>query len=193
MLTNEETLLGRGPIREQEGKGIQESCAATWLPVLDFMVMGLVSGLPLANHSDSGFFLVARTLLSQDAFLRWGFCEIGRTSGVSFWPFPNSSGWWWLVSFIFFTRTTCHKTTHANGCYGAWPGWAVSLSVSPNRSISLTNFISQSLSAFGGIQAGIHTPITVLALPGMRLTGLLQDSFPTSHTISHFNLPLKGG
>ena len=31
-----------------------------------FMVMGLVSGLSLANHSDSGSFLVAYTLLSQD-------------------------------------------------------------------------------------------------------------------------------
>ena len=25
----------------------------------------------------------------------------GRTSGISFWPFPKSSGWWWLVSFVF--------------------------------------------------------------------------------------------
>ena len=28
-----------------------------WLRVLGFMVMGLVSGLSLANHSDLGFFL----------------------------------------------------------------------------------------------------------------------------------------
>ena len=68
MLTNEETLLGRGPIREQEGKGIQEGCSATWLPVLGFMAMGLVSRLSLPNHSDSGSFLVAHTLLSQDGF-----------------------------------------------------------------------------------------------------------------------------
>ena len=54
-----------------------------------------------------------------------------RTCGVSFWPFPNSSCWWWLISSVFLTRTTCRKTTHADGYYGAWPGWAVSISVPP--------------------------------------------------------------
>ena len=47
----------------------------------------------------------------------------GRTGGVSFWPFPNSAGWWR------FTRTSCCKTAHANGYCGTWPGWAVSISV----------------------------------------------------------------
>ena len=46
----------------------------------------------------------------------------GRTCGVSFWPFLNSSGWWWLISSMFLTRTSCRKTTHANGYYSAWPG-----------------------------------------------------------------------
>ena len=55
----------------------------------------------------------------------------GRTCGVSFWPFPNSSSCWWLISSIFLTRTCCRKTTHANYYYGAWPGWAVSISVLP--------------------------------------------------------------
>ena len=55
----------------------------------------------------------------------------GLTCGVSFRPFANSSSWWWLISPVFLTRTSCHKTTHANGYYGAWPGWAVSVSVLP--------------------------------------------------------------
>ena len=55
----------------------------------------------------------------------------GRTCGVSFWPFPNSSSWWRLVSSVFLTRTSCCKTTHANGYYAAWPGWAVSISMLP--------------------------------------------------------------
>ena len=55
----------------------------------------------------------------------------GRTCRVSFWPFLNSSSWWWLISSMFLSRTSCHKTTHANGYYGAWPGWAVSVSVLP--------------------------------------------------------------
>ena len=55
----------------------------------------------------------------------------GRTRGVSFWPFPNSSDWWWLISSVFLIWISCHKTTHVNGYYGAWPGWAVSISVLP--------------------------------------------------------------
>ena len=32
---------------------------------------------------------------------------------------------------VFLIRVSCHKTTHANGYNGAWPGWAVSISVLP--------------------------------------------------------------
>ena len=32
---------------------------------------------------------------------------------------------------MFLTRTSCHKTTHANGYYGAWLGWAVLVGVLP--------------------------------------------------------------
>ena len=55
-----------------------------------------------------------------------------QTHGVSFWPFPNSSSWW-LISSVFTTRTSCHKITHAHGDCGAWPGWAVSVSVLPQQ------------------------------------------------------------
>ena len=125
------------PGGEQEGKGTQENCCATWLTVSGFMVMGLVSGLSLANHSDSASFLVAHASLSQDGFQWGGFWEVGRTYGLVsplfFWPFPNSSSLWWLVSSAFLTRTSCCKITHENGYCGAWPGWAVSVSGSPNN------------------------------------------------------------
>ena len=42
--------------------------------------------------------------------------------------FPDSSSWWWLTSSVFLTKISCHKTTHANGYYGAWPRWAISVS-----------------------------------------------------------------
>ena len=29
---------------------------------------------------------------------------------------------------MFLPRTSCHKITHANSFYGAWPGWTVSIS-----------------------------------------------------------------
>ena len=45
--------------------------------------------------------------------------------------FPELFCWWRLISSVFLTRTSCHKTTHTNGYYGAWPGWAVSISVLP--------------------------------------------------------------
>ena len=77
MLTKQETLLGRGPPGgEQEGKGAQENCSVTWLAVPGFMVMGLVSGLSLANPSDSESFLVAHAMLSQDGCQRGGFWEV---------------------------------------------------------------------------------------------------------------------
>ena len=74
------------------------------------------------------------------------------TRSVSFGPFLNSSGWWWLISSVFLIRISCHKTTHANGYYGAWPGWAVSVSVfpltTPPRETSYSRY-------FGGIGAEV--------------------------------------
>ena len=122
--------------REQQGKGTPENCSAMWLAVSGFMGMGLVSGLSLANHFDSGSFLVARSSLSQDGFQREGFWEVGRTYGLTsplfFWPFPNSSSWWWLVSSAFLTGTSCCKITHASDDHHPWPGRVVLVSGSPN-------------------------------------------------------------
>ena len=64
VLTKQEILLGRAP-RWRAG-GTQENCSVTWLAVSGFMVMGLVSGWSLANHSNSESFLVAHASLSQD-------------------------------------------------------------------------------------------------------------------------------
>ena len=47
-----------------------------WLAGLGFMVTGLVSGLSLANHSDSESFLVVQALFSQDGHQRGGFWEV---------------------------------------------------------------------------------------------------------------------
>ena len=68
VLTKQETSLGRGT--RVESRMVREP-RRTGLPcgsVLGFMVMGLVSRLSLANHSDSGFFLVAYVSLNQDGF-----------------------------------------------------------------------------------------------------------------------------
>ena len=73
--------------------------------------------------------------------LERGILGSGRTHCVSFQPFPNSSSWWWLISSVFLIRISCHKTTHGNGYYGAWPGWAVSISVLP-----LTEWVTISFS-----------------------------------------------
>ena len=49
-------FTGKGhPGGEQEGKGTQENCSTSWLAMSGFMVMGLVSGWSLANHSNSVF------------------------------------------------------------------------------------------------------------------------------------------
>ena len=49
-----------------------------WLAVSGFMVMGLVSGLSLANHSDSESFLVVHTSFGQDGCQREGFWGVIR-------------------------------------------------------------------------------------------------------------------
>ena len=65
MLSKQEAFFGKGlQGGEQQGKGTQENCSAMWLAVSGFMVMGLVSGLSLANHSDSESFVVVYTLFS---------------------------------------------------------------------------------------------------------------------------------
>ena len=70
-------FIGRGhPGGKQQDKGTQENCSATWLEVLSFMVMGLISRLSLASHSDSESFLVVHTLFSQDWCQQEGFWEV---------------------------------------------------------------------------------------------------------------------
>ena len=59
-------FIGKGSLgREQESKATQENCSAVWLTVSGFILMGLVSRLALAKHSDSES-LTLRTWLSQD-------------------------------------------------------------------------------------------------------------------------------
>ena len=71
-----------------------------WLAVLGLMVTGLVSGLSLANHSDSESFLVMHALFSQDGCQQEGTLPVG---GVSLVPCSLPG-------------------PHANGYCGAWPG-----------------------------------------------------------------------
>ena len=92
-------FIGKGhPGGEQGGKGNRENCSAASLVVSGLMVMKLVSGLSLANFSDSGSSLVTCASLSQDGFQLEEFWKAGKTCGLasplSFWPFPNSFGWW---------------------------------------------------------------------------------------------------
>ena len=56
MLIKQEILLGRGARVESSRVREPGRTAVTWLAVLGFMVMGLVSRLSLANHSDSRVF-----------------------------------------------------------------------------------------------------------------------------------------
>ena len=66
VLTKQEILLGKGTRVESSRVREPRRTALPWLTVSDFMVMGLVSGWSLANHSNSESFLVAHASLSQD-------------------------------------------------------------------------------------------------------------------------------
>ena len=94
---------------------------------LGFYGDGISFRVVFSQSSDSESFLVVHTLFNQmDAREDSGRC---RTCGACFWPFPNSSSWWWLISSIFLIRISCYKITHANSYYGAWPGWVGSVRV----------------------------------------------------------------
>ena len=102
------------------------------------MVVGLVSGFSLANHSDSGSFLVLFTLLSRDECHREGFWEVvGHMVSLCFcFFFTIRELFWLMVAYqfhvpYFLTRNSCLKITHTDGCYGAWPGLAVLVNVFP--------------------------------------------------------------
>ena len=63
-------FIGKGhPGGEQENSSAMSS-------VSGFMVIGLVSGLSLANHSDSESFLAVHTLFSQNGCQKEGFWEV---------------------------------------------------------------------------------------------------------------------
>ena len=91
-------FIGKGhPGGEQQGKGTQENSFAMWLIVSGFMEMGLVSGLSLANHSDSESFLVVHALFSQDGW----FWEVVRHVVSPFdlsWTLLVDGGWLVLCS-----------------------------------------------------------------------------------------------
>ena len=122
-------IVNGHPGGELEGQGNQENCSAAWRAVSGFMVMGLVSGWSLANHPNSESFLVAHASLSQEG------CKEGDSwkwtdTRCLLLTFPQLLGLLEAYS-VFLIRIFCHKTTHANGYYGAWPGWVVSVSVLP--------------------------------------------------------------
>ena len=83
MLTKQETLLGRSA--QVESSGVRE-LRRTALPLSladSGFMMGLVSGLSLASHSNSGSFLVVHALLGQDGFQQEGFWEVRRPYGLA--------------------------------------------------------------------------------------------------------------
>ena len=83
------------PGGEQQGTGTQENRSAMWLAVLGFMVIGLVSGWSLANHSNSEFFLVVHASFSQNGCYWEGFWEVDRHVVSPFdlsWTLPVGGG-----------------------------------------------------------------------------------------------------
>ena len=73
VLTKQEILLGKGT--RVESSRVSEPKRTALLAVSGFMVMGLISWLSLANHSDSESLLVVHALFSQDG-CQEGFWEV---------------------------------------------------------------------------------------------------------------------
>ena len=131
MLTKQEILLGRAPGWRAGGWGNPGELLCHVARSLGFGGDGISFWVVFGQSFLFRVFPGGAGIAQPRWMLLRGILGSGRTHGVSFWPFPNSSGWWWLISSAFLIRISCHKTTHANGYYGAWPGWAVSISVLP--------------------------------------------------------------
>ena len=115
--------------------------------------------------------------------LATGILGSGRTRGVSFRPFPNSSGWWWLISSLLLIRISCNKTTQAKGYYGAWPGWVVSISVLPLIVLLVWSCL---------------LPSQALLLPGWPISPLVgsfepRPHLPSSRVCVTLSCPLREG
>ena len=77
-------FIGRRHLgRQQQGKGTQENFSSMWLTVSGFMLIGLVSRLSLASHSDSVFPLGTHMAQPRWMLVR-GILGGGRTRSVSF-------------------------------------------------------------------------------------------------------------
>ena len=77
MLTKQEILLGKGPrVESSRAREPRRTALSRGFAVPGYMVLGLVSRLSLANHSDSESFLVVHALFSQDGCQQEGFWEV---------------------------------------------------------------------------------------------------------------------
>ena len=141
VLTKQEILLGKGTGVESSRVREPRRIALPLAPSLGFYGAGIsfqvffsqsfwLRVLPGGARLVQPRWMPARRILGG-----------GCTCSISFWPFLNSSGWWWLISSMFLTRTSRRKTAHADSYYGAWPGWAVSVSVLPLTGISSWKFL----------------------------------------------------
>lgn len=124
--------LEGAPGRRSANKGTQEGYSATW-----FYGDGVSFGLSLANHADSGSFLVARASLSQGGFQWGGFWEVGRTYGpespLPYWPSLDSFDWSYFASSAFLTWISCFEDNSRRWLSSCLARIAVSVSVSPDR------------------------------------------------------------
>ena len=83
MLTKQEILLGKGT-RVESSRVREPRSSVMWLIVLGFMVMGFVSGLSLANRSDSRVLPGGARLVQPRWMPERRILGGGQTGGVSF-------------------------------------------------------------------------------------------------------------
>ena len=142
MLTKQEILLGRGTWAESSRVREPRRTVLPHGSSLRFYGDGISFHVVFSQSFWLGA-LPGGPCLVQ---LRWMPARIlggGWTRGVAFWPFLNSSSWWWIITSPFLSRASCLKTTHANSYYGVWPWWVVSNSeFFPNTCTSVSNNVS---------------------------------------------------
>ena len=102
ILTKLDTLLGRGTWAGNPG-GLLCCVACCLMFCVDEISFWVVSGQSVSKMSPSWWHTHCSG--KMDVRILGG----GRTGAVSFWPFLNSSSWWWLISSMFLTETSCGK------------------------------------------------------------------------------------
>ena len=131
VLTKQEILLGKGT--RVESRRVREPRRTALSHGLQFGFYG--DGISFRVVFSQSFWLRVLPEWCTPCSVKMDDSEKDSERWLDMWclllTFPELFQLVGLISSVFLSRTSCCKTTYANGYNGAWPGWAVWVSVLP--------------------------------------------------------------